>query len=174
VKRIMGCSFNGRSDGGRKEGLISSIIGLLGLALAVPDRSTLSRRAPMLVVPRPQSGSGAEPEHLLVDSTGLKLCGAGEYLIEKHCTKTRRFWRKLHIGMDAETGEIVAAELTMNDVDDASLAQGWASDDRGRRCRSCPEPDAGIGTPDFRPHRMNADGVGGIATQSPIHATTPR
>jgi hypothetical protein len=58
--------------------------------------------------------------HLLVDSTGLKLCGAGEWLIEKHGTKTRRAWRKLHIGMDAETGEIVAADLTTNDVDDAS------------------------------------------------------
>jgi hypothetical protein len=55
-----------------------------------------------------------------VDSTGLKLLGAGEWLIEKHGTKTRRSWRKLHIGMDAETGEIVAAELTTNDVDDAS------------------------------------------------------
>jgi hypothetical protein len=58
--------------------------------------------------------------HLLVDSTGLKLCGAGEWLIEKHGTKTRRSWRKLHIGMDANTGEIVAAALTTNDVDDAS------------------------------------------------------
>jgi hypothetical protein len=51
-------------------------------------------------VPRPRSGSGAdrEPVHLLVDSTGLKLCGAGEWLIEKHGTKIRRSWRKLHIG----------------------------------------------------------------------------
>jgi hypothetical protein len=58
--------------------------------------------------------------HLLVDSTGLKLCGAGEWLLEKHGAKTRRSWRKLHIGVDAETDEIVAATLTTNDVDDAS------------------------------------------------------
>jgi hypothetical protein len=58
--------------------------------------------------------------HLLVDSTGLKLGGAGEWLIEKHGTRTRRSWRKLPIGMDAETGEIVAAELTTKDVDDAA------------------------------------------------------
>jgi Transposase DDE domain len=58
--------------------------------------------------------------HLLVDSTGLKLCGAGEWLVEKHGTKARRSWRKLHIGVDADTGEIVAATLTTNDVDDAS------------------------------------------------------
>src|SRR3984957_9247670 len=103
------------------EGLIGSIIGLLGLTLAVPDHSTLSRRAEALDVPQPQSstGIGVEPVHLLVDSTGLKLCGAGEWLLEKRGTKTRRSWRKLHIGMDADTGEIVAAALTTNDVDDA-------------------------------------------------------
>jgi hypothetical protein len=104
------------------EGLIGSIINLLGLTLAVPDHSTLSRRAGTLDVPQRRSASGAdgEPVHLLVDSTGLKLCGAGEWLVEKHGTKTRRSWRKLHIGMDADTGEIVAATLTTNDVDDAS------------------------------------------------------
>jgi Transposase DDE domain len=104
------------------EGLIGSIIRLLGLTLAVPDHSTLSRRAETLDVPQPRSGAGigAEPVHLLVDSTGVKLCGAGEWLREKHGTKTRRSWRKLHIGMDANTGEIVAAALTTNDVDDAA------------------------------------------------------
>ena len=103
------------------EGLIGSIIDLLGLPLAVPDHSTLSRRAETLDVPQPRSGTRieTEPVHLLVDSTGLKLCGAGEWLIEKHGTKTRRSWRKLHIGMDANTGEIVATALTTNDVDDA-------------------------------------------------------
>ncbi len=62
------------------EGLIGSIIRLLGLTLAVPDHSTLSRRAATLEVPQPRSSasSGAEPMHLLVDSTGLKLCGAGD------------------------------------------------------------------------------------------------
>ena len=49
--------------------------------------------------------------HLLVDSTGLRLCGPGEWLAEKHGTRTRRSWRKLHIGMDAGTGRIVAAVL---------------------------------------------------------------
>jgi len=102
------------------EGLIGSIIGLLGLALAVPDHSTLSRRAATLEVPRPRPRSDGEPIHLLVDSTGLKLCGAGEWLIEKHGAKTRRSWRKLHIGMDADTGQIVAAALTRKEVDDGS------------------------------------------------------
>jgi hypothetical protein len=70
------------------EGLIGSIITLLGLDLAVPDHSTLSRRAETLEVPRPRLGSA--PVYLLVDSTGLKLCGSGEWLLEKHGTRTRR------------------------------------------------------------------------------------
>jgi hypothetical protein len=109
------------------EGLIGSVIGLLGLALRVPDHTTLSRRAATLEVPRPRSGSAgagadSEPVHLLVDSTGLKLCGSGEWLLEKHGTRTRRSWRKLHLGVDTDTGQIVAAALTTNDVDDGALA----------------------------------------------------
>ncbi len=100
------------------EGLIGSIIALLGLDLAVPDHTTLSRRAESLDVVRPRPGSG--PVHLLVDITGLKLCGSGEWLLEKHGTKTRRSWRKLHIAVDADTGQIAAAALTTSDVDDAS------------------------------------------------------
>jgi hypothetical protein len=100
------------------EGLIGSIIRLLGLDLAVPDHSTLSRRAETLQVLRPRSNR--EPVHLLVDSTGLRLCGPGEWLVEKHGTRTRRSWRKLHLGVDADTGEIVAAELTTIDIDDGS------------------------------------------------------
>ncbi len=102
------------------EGLIGSILHLLGLDLAVPDHSTLSRRAETLEVPRPASGPRGEPVHLLVDSTGLKLCGAGEWLAEKHGASKRRSWRKLHIGMDADTGRIVAAVLTDKDADDGS------------------------------------------------------
>ncbi len=102
------------------EGLIGSIIALLALDLAVPDHTTLSRRAETLEVPRPKPHRGGKPMHLLVDSTGLKLCGAGEWLLEKHGTKTRRAWRTLHIGTDADTGEIVAATLTGSDASDAS------------------------------------------------------
>ena len=88
----------------------------------MPDHSTLCRRAETLEVPRPRLRRNGEPMHLLVDSTGLKLYGAGEWLLEKHGTKTRRSWRKLHIGLDADTGQIVAAALTRKDVDDASQA----------------------------------------------------
>src|SRR3954451_23073709 len=97
------------------KGLTGSVIGLLGLALRVPDHTTLSRRSATLEVPRPlrsggsEAGGEAEPMHLLVDSTGLKLCGAGEWLVERHGTRTRRWWRKLHLGVDADTGRIVAS-----------------------------------------------------------------
>ena len=71
------------------EALIGSGVGLLGLSLRVPDHTTLSRRAATVEVPRPRrpstdagGGGDAQPMHLLVDSTGLKLCGAGEWLVE--------------------------------------------------------------------------------------------
>src|SRR3954465_168284 len=111
------------------EGLIGSVIGLLGLDLAGPDHTTLCRRAETLEVPRPKPrGDGADsgarrdtgPMHLLVDSTGLKLYGAGAWRVEKHGTKRRRSWRKLHLGVDAESGRIVAATLTDRDEDDAA------------------------------------------------------
>ncbi len=101
------------------EGLIGSILQLLGLDLEVPDHSTLSRRAEALETPKPSSISRG-PVHLLVDSTGLRLYGPGEWLVEKHGTRRRRAWRKLHIGVDADTGQILATELTTSDVDDGS------------------------------------------------------
>jgi hypothetical protein len=54
---------------------------------------------------------------------GLRLCGPGEWLVEKHGTRSRRAWRKLYIGVNAETGEILASELTTNDVDDGSQVE---------------------------------------------------
>jgi hypothetical protein len=70
--------------------------------------------------PRPQFNPGTSAVHLIVDSTGLKFHGPGEWLVEKHGTRTRRSWRKLHIGLDADTGQILASSLTTNDVDDGS------------------------------------------------------
>ncbi len=58
--------------------------------------------------------------HLLVDSTGLRLCGPGEWLEEKHGTRRRRAWRVLHLATDADTGRIVASALTDREADDGS------------------------------------------------------
>ena len=98
------------------EGLIGSILQLLDLDLPVPDFSTLSRRAQALELPAQPRATGGV--HLMVDSSGLKLGGPGEWLVEKHGTSKRRC--QLHIGFDAVTGRIVAAILTDRDVDDAS------------------------------------------------------
>src|SRR3954465_2582919 len=100
------------------EGLIGSILQLLGLDLPVPDHSTLSRRAETLEVPRPQAGRA--PVHLLVDSTGLKLCGPGERLEENHGTKRAGGRRVLHLGPEADTGRIVGSALTDKDADGGS------------------------------------------------------
>src|SRR3712207_4673731 len=100
------------------EGLIGSVLRLLGLDLPVPDHSTLCRRAETLEVARPKAGSA--PMHLLVDDTGLCLCGPGEWLAEKHGTGRRRAWRVLHLATDADTGRIVASVLTDKDADDGS------------------------------------------------------
>jgi hypothetical protein len=67
--------------------------------------------------------AGTGPLHSPVHSTGLKLDGAGEWLIEKHGTSRRRSWRKLHIGVDADSGEIVAVEVTKKEVDDGALVE---------------------------------------------------
>jgi hypothetical protein len=99
------------------EGLVGSLLELMGLDLPVPDHSTLSRRARTLAL-APQAASG--PVHLLVDSTGVKLSGPGEWLVGKHGTQRRRAWRKLHLAVDAKTGTIVASTLTSKEVDDAA------------------------------------------------------
>jgi hypothetical protein len=113
ARRLPACLPAGR-------GLDRLNIGLLGLTLRVPDHTTLSRRSATLAVPRlrPIAVGDARRIHLLVDSTGLKLCGAGEWLVEKHGTKSRRAWRKLHLGVDTGTGQIVASALTSKEVDD--------------------------------------------------------
>ena len=102
------------------EGLMASIFALLGVDLKVPDHSTVSRRAMSLESISKRCALPAGPAHILIDSTGLKVFGAGEWLQEKHGQKSRRSWRKLHLAVDASTGLIVASILTEQDVDDPS------------------------------------------------------
>jgi hypothetical protein len=70
------------------KGLIGSILQFLGLDLAVPDHSTMSRRATILEIPKPCPDSRGAVQ-LLVDGTDLRLCGPGEWLVEKHGTCRR-------------------------------------------------------------------------------------
>jgi Transposase DDE domain len=101
------------------EGMLRSIVDLLRFEIAVPDHTTLSRRSGGLTIV-PTRVDRDEPLHLLIDSTGLKIYGEGEWLDQKHGIGSRRRWRKLHLGVDAITHEIVAAELTPDDVGDVS------------------------------------------------------
>lgn len=101
------------------EGLMASVITLMNLTISAPDHSTISRRAETLPVIPPVSVPDG-PLHLLIDSTGLKVYGAGQWLEAKHGAKSRRKWRKLHLAVDAENGMIVAQTLTDQDADDPS------------------------------------------------------
>ena len=99
------------------EGFAASLLRLLGKELRVPDHTTLSRRSRGFAGRRPQVIPHG-PLHLVIDSTGLKLFGQGEWDAEKH-GRAPRSWRKLHLAVDADTGEIVASVPTDNASDDA-------------------------------------------------------
>ncbi len=99
------------------EGFLTSIFGMMGVGLAAPDHTTLSRRGQHLSVTlRPVPARGGL--HLIVDSTGLSIMGEGEWAAVKHGGNGRRGWKKLHLGVD-ETGVIVARALTELTADDA-------------------------------------------------------
>ena len=102
------------------EGFARSVLRSLGQELRVPDLTTLSRRSRGFVGRRPNTVPHG-PMHLVVDSTGLKLFGCGEWDAEKH-GRARRSWRERHIAVDAGTGEIVASVLTADGADDAGEA----------------------------------------------------
>ena len=102
------------------ESLMASIFELLKVELKAPDHSTVSRRAMKMKSISTRCSLPAGAAHILIDSTGVKVYGAGEWLQEKHGQKSRRSWRKLHLAVDADTGYIVASILTEQDVDDPS------------------------------------------------------
>ena len=109
------------------QGFLSSVVEMMDLELAVPDYSTVSRRQSALVVRLP-AGSVHRARHVVVDATGLKVYGPGEWHIRKHGGKCRRTWRKLHLGVDETTKELVAADVTQSNVHD-SLMLGPLLDD---------------------------------------------
>ena len=86
------------------QGFIQSLLDLMQLALAAPDYSTLSRRQGSLAVVLP-TPCPDKPMHLVVDSTGLKVYGEGEWKVGQHGWTKRRTWRKLHVGGHEATGE---------------------------------------------------------------------
>jgi len=103
----------------QSQGLVTSLFALMKVDLKAPSYSTLSRRQADLEIDLPVR-SKEEPIHLVVDSSGLKIFGEGEWKVRQQGWSQRRTWRKLHLGIDADTGEIVAQTLTMASRDDAS------------------------------------------------------
>ena len=101
-------------------GFVQSLLQLVGLDWTVPDFSTLCRRQRTLNVAIPYRG-GKGPLSLLIDSTGIKAEGEGECNARKHGGPKRRIWRKIHIGIDEETLEVRAVDVTDNLVGDAPI-----------------------------------------------------
>ena len=97
------------------QGFGVSLMKLLGNDLPVPHYSTLSKRAASLQVAIPRQ-QAHEPIHLVIDSSGLKVYGEGEWKVRLHGYTKRRTWRKLHLGVNAQTEEIVAAALSDNEL----------------------------------------------------------
>jgi len=107
------------------EGLLRSLTILLGVDVGVPDHTTFSRRSPGLALATALAQAQAQaqasdPVHVVIDATGLKVYGAGEWLVEKHGERGKQTWRKLHLAVDPSTGELLASELTGNEDGDAS------------------------------------------------------
>ena len=102
------------------EGMLGSIMDLLGLEMPVPDHTTLSRRSANLRVATALK-KGLEPGPCGDRQHWSEVFGFGEWQHEKHRGKPRRSWRKLHLAVDPDNGEILASELTTTDDGDASL-----------------------------------------------------
>jgi len=98
------------------EGYMRSIFQLMKINLPVPDHSTLSKRGKGLKVNLPKKTS--QTLNIVMDSTGLKIYGEGEWKVRMHGVSKRRTWRKLHVGANPEDGEIQAVLLTENSISD--------------------------------------------------------
>ncbi len=107
------------------QGLMRSISKLMCVDITVPHFTTMSRRGNGLSLPPKTASKTTKPVQLVVDRTGLKFFGEGEWLEEKHKTKgKRRAWRKLRLGLDLVSGEIVCSDLTADDIGDQTALPG--------------------------------------------------
>ena len=102
------------------EGLIRSLIEWGNLDIQAPDYSTLCLRQKDLAVCLPKT-KNKKPLHAVVDSTGLKIFGEGEWKVRQYGYSKRRTWRKLHLAIDANDQEIEAAVVTTNDFKDSEV-----------------------------------------------------
>jgi hypothetical protein len=148
-------------------GFVESLLRLMGLDWRVPDFSTLCRRQKTLVVDI-ASRRSSEPLHLLIDSTGIKVEGEGEWHVRKHGVSSRRVWCKVHLAIDERTLEVCAVEVTSSNVGDAPMLPelldqipkdqeiGSVTVDGTYDTRKCHDAIAGRGTDAVIPTRKNA------------------
>jgi len=100
------------------QGFIDSIFALMGVPLRSPDYISVSKRAKSVNICFKTPTRG-ETAHLVIDSTGLKVFDEGEWNVKKHGKERRRIWRKLHLAVDSKTHEVICADLSLNNVNDA-------------------------------------------------------
>ena len=168
-------------------GFVESLLRLVGLDWTVPDFSTLSRRQKTLAVSISYRGSQG-PLNLLIDSTGIKAEGEGEWYARKHGGAKRRLWRKIHLGVDEQTLEIRAIEITGSNVGDAPMLPellsqippdqeiGSVTADGAYDTRKCHDAIANRGAHAVIPPRKNAkfwkpDSAGAIARNEALRAS---
>lgn len=108
--------------GRQATGLLASLLELMGIDLPVPDHSTVSRRLGQLTIELDVQPS-QEARHVVVDSTGIKVYGEGEWKTRQHGIGKRRTWRKLHLAVDESSGEILTGVVSTNDVHDSEVLE---------------------------------------------------
>jgi hypothetical protein len=139
------------------QGLLASVLRLMDLTISAPDHTTVSRRAVTLPVIQPESAPHG-PLHVLIDSTGLQVYGAGQWLEAKHGAKSRRKWRKLHLAVDACSSMIVAQTLTDQEADDPSQVAPLLDQIDGRIVRVTAD-GAYDGVPTYQTIAAHSDGI---------------
>jgi hypothetical protein len=168
-------------------GMVASLLKMAGLDWPVPDFSTLCRRQKTVSIQIPFRRAGGDL-NLLVDSTGVKMRGEGEWQVRRHGPGRRRQWRKVHLAMDAATGDIRGVEFTSSQTGDSPvlpdlLAQipsgeaiGTVTADGAYDTRTCHSAIAGRGGTAIIPIRRNGrpwkeDGPAARARNEILRAT---
>ena len=103
------------------EGFVCSLFQMMDIGLPVPDHSALSKRGKTLKVKLPRKTNGSI--NLVLDSTGMKIYGEGEWKVRKHGYSKHRTWRKLHLGAEPDSGKIRAVLMTENSISDAAVVK---------------------------------------------------
>ncbi|MDB6096175.1 MAG: transposase [Francisellaceae bacterium] len=103
------------------EGFLSSVCQLMNIRIDIPDHTSFSRRAQSLKVSKLSSLNSNAKLNVIVDGTGVKIVGTGEWQALKNAVSKRKSWRKLHLMMDEKTGQIISNELSTEEVSDDAM-----------------------------------------------------